>query len=242
VGDEGQESPRNWIAAVGVGIVAALAFWWLSGSMGLRQRPAPISVEVLPDARGGVADMATAAPGTGGVSSDVPAAIGDGATADPAALLYVAAFQRAKWDDVIDVTCWMQERLLRVQMEHADPSARESARARLRESLDTRSLEENQLRAEGVEDQYVFTPDAAVVTVAVDEGQTKLERAVKSRTWFRVTYPQRNRALRDEKGIPIRSVTVGVNVSADGFVLKSNVIGNLDIDWDSISSDWASVV
>jgi len=221
VGDEGQKSPRNWIAAAGVGIVAGLAFWWLSGSMGLRQRPAPTPVEVLPDA---------------------PGATGDTVAADPAALGYVAAFQKAKWDDVIDVTCWMQERLLRVQMEHADPSERESARARLRERLDTHSLEENQLRAEGVEDQYVFTPDAVVVTVAVDEGQTKLERAVKSRTWFRVTYPERNRALRDDKGIPIRSVTVGVNVSADGFVLKSNVIGNLDIDWDSISSDWASVV
>ena len=227
---------------MGVGIVAGLAFWWLSGSTGLRQRAGPAALEVPPNARTALGAAAAADPAAGEISPDAGVAIGHAATGDPAALRYVAAFQKAKWDDVIDVTCWMQERLLRVQMEHADPSARESARARLRERLDTRSLEENQLRAEGVEDQYVFTPDAVVVTVAVDEGQTKLERAVKSRTWFRVTYPARNRALRDDKGIPIRSVTVGVNVSADGFVLKSNVIGNLDIDWDSISSDWASVV
>ena len=225
-----------------VGIVAGLAFWWLSGSMGLRQRPAPAPREVPSDIPGGAADMAAAEAGTGGLSPDVAAALGDTEIGDAAALGYVAAFQRAKWDDVIDVTCWMQERLLRVQMENADPSARESARTRLRERLDSHRLEENQLRAEGVEDQYVFTPDAVVVPVAVDAGQSKLERAVKSRTWFRVTYPERNRALRDDKGIPIRSVTVGVNVSADGFVLKSNVIGNLDIDWDSISSDWTSVV
>ena len=242
VGDRGQESPTSWIAAVGVGIVAALAFWWLSDSMGLRERPGPTPGEVSPDARGGVAQTARPDPGKGGVSPGVAAGTGDTMTADPAALLYVAGFQRAKWDDVIDVTCWMQERLLRVQMEQPYPSARESARARLRESLDARTLQENQLRAEGVEDKYVFTSEAVVVAVAVDKGQTDLERDVRSRTWFRVTYPERKRALRDDKGIPIRSVTVGVNVSADGFVLKSNVIGNLDIDWGSISSDWASVV
>jgi hypothetical protein len=55
---------------------------------------------------------------------------------------------------------------------------------------------------------------------------------------MRVTYPSRRGALRDGKGIPIRSITVGVNVSTEGLALKANVIGNLDIDWESISYDW----
>jgi len=228
--DESPKTARNWITAVGVGAVAGLTFWWLSGAVGLRQ-PAPSPTG------GAFADPAQATGGTG--MPDGAMSVRGAVTPDPTALRYVAAYQTGRWDDVIEVTCWMQERLLRVQMASADPSAREAARAKLRARLDQRSIEENQLRPEGVEDQYVFTADATIETLAVDEGRSDLERAVKNRTWFRVAYPERGRALRDDKGIPIRSLAVGVNVSVDGFVLKGNVIGNLDIDWDSMSSDWA---
>jgi hypothetical protein len=157
---------------------------------------------------------------------------------NPAALRYAAAFQQDAWDDVVAVTCWMQQRLVRVQIETGSTAARDEARARLRERISDRRVEGNLLRPEGVEDQYVFVSGATVEPIGLDTGRAGLEQPTKDRTWMRVTYPSRRGALRDDKGIPIRSITIGVNVSTEGFALKANVIGNLDIDWESISYDW----
>ena len=132
----------------------------------------------------------------------------------------------------------MQERLLHVQARDEGAETREAERVRLRTQLSGRTMAGNQLRPEGIEDQYVFVPGAAVETIAVDEGQPGLEPSAESRTWFKVTFAKRSQALRDSVGIPIRSIAVGVNVSPDGFVLKGSVIGNLDVDVDWISYDW----
>jgi hypothetical protein len=47
-----------------------------------------------------------------------------------------------------------------------------------------------------------------------------------------------SRDLRNQSGIPIRALRVGVNVSTDDCVPKAGVTGNLDIDRKSISHEW----
>ncbi len=154
------------------------------------------------------------------------------------ALEYARAYQEGNWDLVVEKTLWMQERLERVQLETGKPEARGQAKAQLVAQLEKWDLAQNQLRLEGVEDRYIFAPGVRLEVLRQDEGQTGLERPVKHRTWIRVTYPSRSRALTDQMGLPIHGLTVGVNVSEEGMILKAGVVGNLDIDEASISYIW----
>lgn len=209
-----RKKPARWVLAVGLGVLAGLFFWRLIPSRG-------------PEAPGAQAAHATpAASGSAGVAGNA------------AALRYGAAFQQGAWDDIVGMTCWMQQRLLRVQIEAGETASRDAVRGQLRERVSDRRVEGNRLRAEGVEDQYVFAAGATLEPIGADAGRDNLESATRDRTWIRVTYPSRREALRDGKGIPIRSIVVGVNVSPEGLVLKANVVGNLDINWESISYDW----
>ena len=45
-------------------------------------------------------------------------------------------------------------------------------------------------------------------------------------------------ALRDEAGRPIRSIVVGVDVSPDGCIVKAGILGNVELDRESIALDW----
>jgi len=206
--------PR-WILAAALGVLAGVGFWRLIWPRG-------------PEAPGAYATKAAPADGT------QPAT----ASGNAAALRYGAAFQQGAWDDIIGMTAWMQQRLLRVQIESGNATARDAARVKLRERVSDRRVEGNRLRAEGVEDQYVFVAGATLEPAGMDAGRPGLEAVTQDRTWIRVIYPSRTEALRDGKGIPIRSIVVGVNMSPEGSVLKANVAGNLDIDWESISYDW----
>lgn len=158
---------------------------------------------------------------------------------DSAAWHYARAYQEGDWNTVLRMTLWAQERLqlIRSSGTAEDVSKEEDA---LLASFGTRTMVENRLLDTGVDDQYIFTPTAALVFDTVDEGRQDLEMPVARRTWMTVTYPARERALLDSESLPIRSVRVGVNVSHDGYVLKANIIGNLDIDWTSIRYDWPS--
>lgn len=158
-------------------------------------------------------------------------------TGKDAALRYAQALKDGDWDTVIDQTLWMRERLDYVQLEGGEEAVTRE-REHLARRLAERSPEENQLRAEGVEDQFVFAPGVEIAAVGVDAGRDDLERPVAARTWLRVTYPRRAQALRDMQNLPIRALTAGVNVDEKGYVLKAGVIGNLEIDMDSISRDW----
>ena len=87
---------------------------------------------------------------------------------------------------------------------------------------------------EGIEDQYVFVPKAQVEPAGADAGRAGLERKVSGRAWLRVSYPEPGVAPKDENGRAVKSLTVGVNMSDDGYVLKSEIIGNLELDRFSI--------
>lgn len=160
------------------------------------------------------------------------------ATVGETGATYARAVQRGNCDEVIGLTWWMQERLNYVRMSGGDPEAVAAARDALCSGLLDRTPEGNQLTPEGIEDKYLFPPDAAIEVLAVEEGGDPLEKPVFCVVWLRVDYPDARTAPRGEGGRPVKSLLAGVPVSADGYVLKGGVRGNLLIDWDSIHYDW----
>ena len=157
---------------------------------------------------------------------------------NPLAVRYAVAFHDEKWDDVIDMVSWMRDHLVRVRVSEGTPRAVRDAREALVQQVSRRFLGANQLRPEGVEDQYVFAPGAVVIPLGADAGRLDLSHPVADRTWFCVEFSDEATALRDENGVAIRSLKVGVNVSSTGYVLKAAVVGNLEIDRNSLSLDW----
>ena len=151
---------------------------------------------------------------------------------------YARAYQEGDWEAVIATTLWIQDRLAYVQAQAGGEALVERERLRLQERLGNRSPGGNQLLPEGIEDQYVFSPGAEIEIAGLDKGRDGLERPVAQRTWIRVTFPERSRALRDGANLPIRSLVAGVNVSHEKQVLKAGIIGNLDIAHESISYGW----
>lgn len=151
---------------------------------------------------------------------------------------YALAVRGNNCAEVIRMTLWMNERLDRVRAAHGDSEELDAARKALCRQITHRAIEANQLTAEGVDDQYVFAPGVELELVGIDDGAAGLKRPVAERSWIRVTYPNRRRALRDDDGRPIRSVVVGVNVSQDGYILKAGFIGNLEVDRESIQYSW----
>jgi hypothetical protein len=160
---------------------------------------------------------------------------------------YAKAVQNGECDEVIRITAWMVDRMRRVALESPEPAQIEAAKQDLRDQIRNRSPEKNVLRAEGIEDQYVFAPGARFVVANIDEGRNDLGSPIECRVWIRVTYSSRERAplVQVEEGSslmqPVHAWDVGVNLSrTDSTVLKAGVIGNLDIDLDSLSFDWPS--
>ncbi len=158
---------------------------------------------------------------------------------DGVAWQYVEAYQGGNWPRVVELTLWMEERLAFVAASEGTEAVA-TERAQLEAQVSERRIADNHLRDVGVDDQYIFVPGARIEYVRDDAGHDDLAAEVARRTWFRVTYPAREKALLDKDGLPIRSILVGVNVSIEGRVLKAEVVGNLDIDWDSITYDWPS--
>ncbi len=157
---------------------------------------------------------------------------------DHPAWRYARALQEGACEDVVEMTLWMQERLKRVAAMSDSADAVQEARAALCAEVGVREPAGNQLTGEGIEDKYVFAPGATLEVVAVDAGQEDLAAPVKERVWIRVTYPSRMHALRDSASLPIRSLTVGVNVSEQDQILKANIVGNVEVYTESISYAW----
>ncbi len=152
-------------------------------------------------------------------------------------LRYIQAVQGGEWDTVVGMTQWMQERLAQT-IEEAGDTAKATTMQDLQEQLSLDQASPAQLQVQGVEDVGVLRESAKVEYLMSDGGLQDLALEVKRRDWFRVTYPVRSQALLDDKGLPLRAVTVGVNISADDLILKSNVIGNLEIDLGTLSANW----
>ena len=152
------------------------------------------------------------------------------------AMRYVKALQEGNCDEAIARTLWMNERIEHARLKNPEQIA--EIREELCRSLTDRRIEGNRLAEEGIEDHYVMAPGSRATPVRVDEGRDDLERPTASRVWVEVVYPKRERAPLDLNGVPIRRLVAGINVTADSYVLKASVIGNMEIDLDSISTNW----
>lgn len=161
------------------------------------------------------------------------------------AMAFARALQDNNCDEVIRLTAWMADRLRRVALESSDPEDVAEARRKLCQKILSRPYEDNILRGEGIEDQFVFAPGTQLEVVSKDPGRKDLGRPVAERVWIRVTYPRRETAplapvkpgSPDMK--PVRQWIVGVNLSqGDQTVLKASVLGNLEIKRDSAAFDW----
>jgi hypothetical protein len=157
---------------------------------------------------------------------------------DSVAMRYARALQDGDADGVMEMTLWIIDRLRHTALGSDDPSQVENARALLRRKLTERTVEGNQLTPQGIEDKYIFAKGASLEAVGLTEGRSDLHVPARICTWIRVTYPHARNALRGDVGAPIRSVTVGIHESEGGLVLKAGIIGNVEIDYDSISYDW----
>ncbi len=155
------------------------------------------------------------------------------------AVAYARAYQEGNWTWVMDHTLWIRERLDRVRREGGGAEAVSHERMELSRALGDRSVENNQLRPwEGLDDQYVFAPGAKIEVTGVDEGRQDLAEPALRRTWFRVSFPERQSAPRGENSLPVRRLVAGVNETPDGYILKAGLIGNTEIDFETVSYLW----
>ena len=240
MGETDVKKRPNWLAPALVALLAGACYYWLAGPL-VQPRPEGEVVLAAGESGGGAESIEGVSASAGVGDTGVVATVGPPAAplADPVALEYVAAYQQGRLDDIVRLTCWMQDRLGRLRSGSVGPEELAEAVEALEARSRDRSEEGNQLREEGVEDQYVFAAGAVVEAVGMDSGRDDLERPAKDRTWVRITYRARPAALRDEDGLPIRSLVAGINVSEEGLVLKANVVGNLDIAVDSIQTHWS---
>lgn len=167
-----------------------------------------------------------------------PVAVDSEALSETPGGRYALSLVQGDYEAVVDQVLWMNERLNRIRLQTGDEEAVFAARADLLEGLGRRTVAENQLTPEGVEDKYVFAPGAMLEWLAQEDGRDDLEAPAARSDWIAVRYPSRARALRDEENIPIHRIVVGVHTDRGGQVLKAGVEGNLDILRDSIGYDW----
>ena len=151
------------------------------------------------------------------------------------AVTYAEAVQAGRCNQIIDMTWWMQERLGIIE-----PGEILKAKGDLCKGILNRADEKNEVTPEGVEDQFIFVPGATIEVVGMDRGRTGLAKPTAKRIWMQVRYPVKSTALRDAAGNRIRALVIGMNVSEDGYILKADVVGNLEIDLESFSYDWTT--
>ncbi len=155
------------------------------------------------------------------------------------AMQYALAVQNRDCEEVIRLTQWMNERLTQVKSESGDLAVYEAAKEALYKRITEWDIEENQLSQEGLDDSYIFAPGATFEIIGQDTvPQEDYEQPVGGRTWLRVTYPGKQRAPRDGNGQPINCMQVGVVVSTNGKILKAGIKGNIQINYNSVSTQW----
>lgn len=150
------------------------------------------------------------------------------------AMKYVQALQTGQYQQALLQLDWVQERLDHVRATQGSAVAENEALSTLVTQLANADRTQAVVREEGIEDQYIFVPRAQVDFSGADAGRGDLERPTAGRAWLRVSFPEPAIAPKSIDGRSIKAMTVGVNVAADGRILKSEIIGNLEIDEFSI--------
>lgn len=150
------------------------------------------------------------------------------------AMAYVKAYQEGKWESIIEQTLWIQERLKFISENNGDKGKISTEREEIARRIQSRDINKNYLTKEGVEDQYIFIPEAKVSIIGIDYKGPFTDKRVKETVWLNVEYPKPSKALRNEKQIPIKSMVCSIAINNDGKIIKSSIIGNVKIDYSSI--------
>jgi len=150
------------------------------------------------------------------------------------AMQYVQELQQGQYEKALFRVAWVQERLARERAAKGNGDADNTVLRALASAQAPTERSRAVLEQEGIEDTYIFVPRAEIVVAGADGGRIGLERPTAGRAWLAVSYPDPSNAPKDETGRPIRGLTVGLNLSEDGYVLKAEIIGNLEIDRYSI--------
>lgn len=142
---------------------------------------------------------------------------------------YIHGIRDGNCEAAIELTWWMRERLRRNE-EAETPLASQAVRDELCASIQRDDPDGFAITVEGIDDQYVLTPSMEYTILGADAGAVNLAKAPAERVWVEVRYPADGPAPRDENDSTVRVLRVGINISADGYVLKAGIQGNLDIE------------
>mgnify|MGYP001299663685 CR=1 FL=1 len=150
-------------------------------------------------------------------------------------MAYVKAYQEGKWEDIIEQTLWIQERLKYIsKASNNDEEKILKEKQEIEKRIQSRDINKNYLTKEGVEDQYIFIPEAKVSIIGIDNKGPFTDKRIKEIVWLSVEYPKPSKALRNEKQIPIKSMVCTISINNEGKIIKSSIIGNVKIDYSSI--------
>ncbi|PCJ67068.1 MAG: hypothetical protein COA73_00170 [Candidatus Hydrogenedentota bacterium] len=152
----------------------------------------------------------------------------------PIAESYIQAYQTGNCAEITRLTWWMQERLLFLQGQTLPESEVAKAMQEFCAGIQRDHTTAHLLTVEGIADQYLLTPQCTIQILGADRGIEGLAKPTSERVWVRVNYPNQAIALRDGNSKPIKSLVIGLNISHDGYILKSGIRGNIDVDLDRI--------
>lgn len=154
---------------------------------------------------------------------------------DHPTIVYIRAYQNDDWEKIVELTLWIRERLNKVYEETRSNEKVEEVKNSIVKEISNRDINLNYLKKNGVEDQYLFIRDAKVTPIAWDSKGNFEDERIKEKVWFLIEYSKPSLALRNEKQLPIKSLVVALSINNDGFIVKSSIIGNAEIIWDSIT-------
>lgn len=150
-------------------------------------------------------------------------------------MVYVKAYQEGHWETVMEQTLWIQERLKYIdKIYNNDPQKLQNEKKEIEKELQNRDINKNYLTKDGVEDRYIFIPDAKISVIGIDKEGPFLDKRINEVVWLSIEYSKPSKALRNEKQIPIKSLVCSLAVNSDGKIIKSSIIGNAKIDYSSI--------
>ncbi len=151
------------------------------------------------------------------------------------AMTYIKAYQTGDWDTVIEKTLWIQERLKYISKLYGGDTQKINAEKKeIEQKIKERDINKNFLTKEGVEDQYLFSPDAKVSVIKIDKEGPFNDPRIKERVSLFIEYPKPSKALRSEEKLPIKSLIAIISLNDEGKVVKSSIIGNIEITYSSI--------
>lgn len=145
---------------------------------------------------------------------------------------YITAYQSQNCAEITACTEWIQERLN--PLGNDGITQFNAAQKKLCSELLSRKSGENQVEILGIRDIYLMPTTVTYKVMGADPGRQDLVLPVVERVWIAFEYPNQATAPQTPSGKTIRSLRAGINISTDNTILKGSIIGNWEIDRDSI--------